>query len=401
MSSRPARTVAEVDVGSLNVLCGACGQALSAGNALPLRAWLETHSLIQNELIWLNRQGLSLILYYQLQQAGLLSLLPAALVDVWQRVYQEALLQAASTDWVVNQLLQALAKAGIDFTWIKGGALAHAVYPNPACRGRGDLDLWVLPEQVTPALDVLAQAGYSFVVNNERPDPLSRLVGGEWQMKDDASLVSLVEIQYPALRGEWARHTAAIDHEGIWARRVPVHLGESAYPTLSPEDSLIHLAFHQAINHQFTMPWLRNLLDLHLLVVKNAMDWGQITARAKSWRVATMLWATLTLARHFFGTAIPGDALQALQPPAWQQAAIRRLKLEDGLLAMHPGGYSHRRFWVQTALTDHVADATRLLWHGILPDDDWLRARYSAAGEARINSLRLRHLRRLLGSTEV
>lgn len=68
---------------------------------------------------------------------------------------------------------------------------------------------------------------------------------------------------------------------------------------------------------------------------------------------------------------------------------------------MHPGGYSYRRFLVQTALTDHFANAAQLLWRGVMPDDDWLRARYSASSEKRIGALRLCHLRSLIGSSKV
>ena len=63
------------------------------------------------------------------------------------------------------------------------------------------------------------------------------------------------------------RRAAAVDHAAIWARRVAVPIDGRSTWAMAPEDLLIHLCLHLAINHGFVESALRNLLDVHLVAV--------------------------------------------------------------------------------------------------------------------------------------
>ncbi|MEI2690891.1 MAG: nucleotidyltransferase family protein [Anaerolineae bacterium] len=342
------------------------------------------------DLAWLRGQGLALFAFHRLQQADLLDKAPASVVIPWQEAFQQAVLATASMDWEIEAVLLALSQAGVDFIWLKGAALAYALYDNPACRLRGDLDLWIQPEQLPLAVAALASLGFQHTSKEDRPDALALLVGGEQQLMRTGSLLELIELQWPALRGEWARHTAAIDHRAIWQRRSRLTIGQHRFAVMTPEDTLLHLCLHQAINHQFSAPWLRNLLDIHLLVAAEALDWPQIVATARRWRLATVVWTVLELTQRLLGAAAPPAAMQALQPPRWQRWLIGRLDLEEALLTMQPGGYGHRRFLLQLALVDRMRDAAILLARGLFPEAGWLRARYNLAPDARVARWRAR-----------
>jgi hypothetical protein len=276
---------------------------------------------------------------------------------------------------------------------MKGGALAYAVYPNPATRGRGDLDLWIQPGQAALATSVLNALGYAGHNKEDRPEALVTLVGGELQMVKRNSPVGLIELQWPVLRGEWVRHTTAGDQAAIWQRRSAVAVGDHTFAAMALEDMLIHLCLHQAIQHQFSAPWLRNLLDVHLLVGSPALDWSQVIARAAAWRLATVVWTVLDAAQHLMDTKTPNEALLALAPARWRRWLISRLQLEKALLTMHPGGYGYRRFAIQLALVDRTRDGFWLLWRGLSPEAAWLRARYGVLPPGTsLWRLRLRHL---------
>ncbi len=373
-------------------------RALAAAQPDALAAWLDDHALRQADLVWLSQQGLALFAFYRLQQAELLERLPGEVAAQWQDIYQQVTVGIASMDWEIERVLLALTQAGVDYLWMKGGALAYAVYPNPACRGRGDLDLWIQPEQAALAASVLQDLGYRLHGKEDRPDALVMLTGGELQMVKRGALVELIELQWPAIRGEWVRHTTAVDHAAIWRRRSAISVGQDSFSTMTPEDALIHLCLHQAINHQFGAPWLRNLLDIHLLLASQPLDWSQVAARAVSWRLATVVWATLSLAQRLLDSATPPAVVQALAPPRWRRWLIGRLNLDDSLLAMRPGGYGHRRFLIQLALTDRVRDGARLLWRGLVPEAAWLQARYSLTPDQSLWRLRLWHVWRLATS---
>lgn len=372
--------------------------ALASQTPDALAAWLDAHPLSRADLAWLQGQGLALFAFHRVQQADLLDKAPAEVVAPWQESYQRVVVATAAMDWAIERVLLALQQAGVDFIWLKGAALAYAVYDNPACRLRGDLDLWIQPEQLPLATALLAGLGFRPASKEDRPDALVLLVGGEQQLVGDETGLELIELQWPVLRGEWVRHTTAIDHRAIWQRRAAIALGGHSFPTLTPEDTLLHLAQHQAISHQFSAPWLRNLLDIHLLVAAGTLDWPQVTATARRWRLATVLWTVLHLAQRLLGASVPPAAMQALAPPAWRRWLIERLHLEEALLTMQAGGYGHRRFLIQFALVDRVRDAARLLARGIFPDAAWLRARYGLAPEAGLARWRLLHIWRLATS---
>lgn len=367
-------------------------RALAADQPQALAAWLDGHALRPEDMLWLGRQGLAFFAFYRLQETGLLQRLPGELAAQWQEIYQQATVGIAAADWEIEQILLALTQAGVDFVWMKGGALAYAVYPNPATRGRGDLDLWIQPGQVTLATRVLNTLGYSLHSKEDRPDALALLVGGELQLFKRSSPIELIELQWPVLRGEWVRHTTAGDQAAIWQRRASVAVGDHTFAAMAPEDTLIHLCVHQAIHHQFSAPWLRNLLDIHLLVGSQTLDWSELAARAAAWRLATVVWTVLRLAQRLLATEAPKEIMEALAPPRWRRWLIDRLQLEEALLAMQPGGYSYRRFAIQLALVDRIRDGVRLLGRGLFPEAAWLQARYGWQPGQSLWRLRLRHV---------
>ena len=60
---------------------------------------------------------------------------------------------------VLRRLTHALDEAGIPFVVLKGVALAHLAYPEPALRSMGDIDIWALPEDLDRTAEVFAGIG--------------------------------------------------------------------------------------------------------------------------------------------------------------------------------------------------------------------------------------------------
>ncbi|MFZ2487480.1 MAG: nucleotidyltransferase family protein [Anaerolineae bacterium] len=373
--------------------------ALASKNTELLEAWLKTYTFEVNDLRWLGQQGISPFAYFCFQQSDLLQQLPPAIALQWDHFYQQTTVAIAATDWEIEQLLSRLSRANIDFLWVKGGALACTIYPNPACRVRGDLDLWIQPEQLEPAVAALQQSGYTIRKNVDRPLSFVRLTGGEQQLYHQQAAVHLIELQWPVIRGEWIRRTTRVDHAAMWQRRSSVMLGQQPFSTTAPEDTLIHLCVHQAINHQFQTPALRNLLDIHLLAVSGALNWSLVAERAQAWRLKTVVWTVLDLARQLFATPVPAMVIQDVQPPLLQQQIIKKLALQKIILRAETASYSFKRFLIQFTMIDRPADAVYLIWRSIYPEADWLNALYPDES-TNIKTLRIKHLKTLFTSSQ-
>lgn len=373
-------------------------RALAAAHPPALSAWLGANQLTHDDIQWLQRQGLAVYAWHEIERADLLAALPADAVSALQEHYHQVALSSAAHDWQIERVLQALAEAGVAYAWVKGGMLAYTVYANPTDRYRGDLDLWIQPAQLAQAQALLERLGYTLRSKEDRPPALAQILGIEVQMAGTGDNLPLIELQSPLIRGEWIRATSDVDQDGIWQRRVPVKLDGHAYPTLAPEDTLLHLCIHQAVNHQFGAPWLRNLLDVQRVLACYDLDWSALTQRALAWRVATVLWTTLDLAQHLLGTAAPEAAMQALAPRPYRRRLLAALHLDRALLDLHSNSHSHRRFLIQLALIDRWRDAAYLLLRGAFPEAAWLRARYELTPDRPLWRLRLAHLWRLATS---
>lgn len=366
-------------------------RALLAPDPSGIARLLQHQPPAMAELHWLAEQGLGPFVYHHLRAHDCLALLSEEGRSLLYTSHaQAALLEAIQHE--ATTALAALAQAGVEVVVLKGMALAHTVYPNPRCRPRSDLDLWIPAAQRADAQAALLTVGYT-LTEPAAPDAPE----GEDKFGREGMAGGLIELQWPALRGEWLRHCATVDHEGMWQRRWLVPFGGQVAAILSPEDTLLHLCFHQAINHQFTFPcWLRSLLDVHLVLHTYPIEWDALLERARTWGLATVTWTVLELAQGLLGTLVPQRVLSALAPAAPRRAAIRRLPLARSVLEMWPSDYHSRRFLIQLLLVPRPAAALALLRHALAPDAAWLAARY---GEEAPWRARLLHPLRLLGGS--
>ncbi len=288
----------------------------------------------------------------------------------------------------LQRVLEALAVQGVVPILFKGAALAHTVYPSPACRAMGDLDLWVTAGEMPRAQAALERLGYVESSKPTRPLALQRLMRNEVPMVGTRPGLGLVELHWSAFGGEWLRQVTNIDLAGIRARAARVRVAGQPARVMSPEDSLIQLAAHMAVNHNLAAPWLRTLVDVTLLVRKQGVDWSLIVERARAWRLATATWRVLSLAVDLAGLEEAKPAVAQLAPVPVRRWWLDRAANAASLVEMRDMTRGPFRFVYLLLLADCARDALRLLARALWPDRDWLEARYGRSNLA----VQLRHL---------
>lgn len=365
---------------------------LLSHEAEKIAGWLAAHPLTLEHVRWLTAHNLAPFLAHHFKTLDLIRILPPQSAEALRRALLSGAAQAALQHAELGRILDGLAAANLSehLLFMKGSALAYAVYPLAACRPRGDIDIWAFGHYFDPVVAALEELGYGHRNKEYRPPAFVALVGGEQQMVSPRPGTGLVEVQQPAIRGEWVRLTAAIDHGGVFGRGVWAELAGRPARIMADEDLLLHLCVHMAINHQFAMPWLRGLLDIHLLT-QRPLDWSAIVERAKAWRIATLTWTVLDLAGQLLGAPIPPGVLAQLAPSPLRQGFIRQLGLAERLLRLDKGGYSYRRFLIQTAMIERPQDMARLYFRALFPETEWLQARYGVSNPGEIWRKRLAH----------
>jgi hypothetical protein len=271
-----------------------------------------------------------------------------------------------------NKILSALTKVQIPVVPLKGAYLAEAVYKSIALRPMTDIDLWVPRIHLDAARAVMQSLGYTHYPKLDRPQALQDALAGETVFyKPNAEIV---ELHWNIFPGEWIRHTTQIDEQVIWERTNPLK-GELVRQ-LMPEDTIIHLCVHLAVNHQMTETGLRTLLDLDFARRVLDIDWETVVRRAHSWRVATACWLVLQSFARLFGDPDGQLPLAEIAPSKLRQSILNRFVPETRLLDRLRPGYQPNRFPFMLALVDRPADAVRLAWRAFYPDRLWLTLRY-------------------------
>lgn len=297
---------------------------------------------------------------------------------------QSSNLKEIETAFVANKLKTVV---------LKGAALGDTVYMRPEWRIMSDIDLWLDESQINLTKRTLNSLGYQ--LSEESLSFLSHQLAffGEAQFHRSTP-GSLVEIHTSPFKGWWLRRTAVVDEAGIWARREPLPNRPFFYQ-MAAEDMVIHLAVHLAIGHQYGTHTMRTLVDIALTMQKREIDLEVVVQRARQWRVATAVYATLNLVHQFIGFAELEFILEALKPNFWQQRLLNILLPPSKLLYGLNLSYSVKRFPLLICLIDRPSDMFKLIFRTIWPEREWLRGRYKG------NVGNLRHLWRILRYGEV
>jgi hypothetical protein len=261
-------------------------------------------------------------LYQHIQRRGDL----ARLKPEWQETLRHAYQKTTARNLVIyhyfGQIVDRLAAASIPLIVLKGAYLAANVYATQGEREMGDIDLLVSPSHLSNAVAVLLDLGYR---------PLG--VYSETLSEDSKHLDRFVHTGHAVElhhRLSNPRRPLPIDVAEIWERAVAATIAVHPVQILSPEDQLLHLCIHGALQHQMDLD-MRFLLDVSVFIDHAAaqLDWPVLVARAQRLGWARGLCLALTLARQLLGAQVPADVLVALSsadlPQSVLEAAVSKL----------------------------------------------------------------------------
>ncbi|MBN1890289.1 MAG: nucleotidyltransferase family protein [Thermoflexales bacterium] len=334
---------------------------------------------------WLRAQGLAPMAWHALQSVPGM---PPDFASELHIAYYAALADAELHERELKRVLQALSAQGVQPVMFKGAALAYTVYPAPACRPMGDLDLWVMAEEIPQARAALEAIGYACHTKSRRPLAMMKQNSGELQMVSAQAGSGLVELHWGTFAGEWLSRAANVDEAGLRARGVGLSLVGHEVLALAPEDALIQLAVHWAINHQLAYPWLRALVDVVLLARAQPVDWQVLAQRARAWRVSAAVWLVLSLAVELAGLEEARPAVSQLAPSRQRAWLLDRLANAASVVEMRDLREGGARFVYLLLMAERWQDAARLFWRALWPEHAWLLARYGQSGLA----VQVRHL---------
>lgn len=206
----------------------------------------------------------------------------------------------------IRPVFEALDRAGVAFTTLKGFALAYTAYPSPETRVMSDLDLWIDEPMPRRAIAALEPLGW-------------RTPWWRTMSRTDDARHSALRLGTSALLIELhGRQADSIPDvlESFWSRRVPADLGGLRSHILPTEEMLIHVALHLAEQHHF-LAALPRLLDISLLIqdAPEAFSWTAFAERCRHLGISGSVATALGTAALMLRAPIPRGALAAFHVP--------------------------------------------------------------------------------------
>jgi hypothetical protein len=194
----------------------------------------------QELIAYCEARGLALSAYQYCLAEGRIPLASAAAAHL-QRLYARSHLAGQWMARELERLCLAFAEAGIEVVVLKGLHLATLLWPDPALRPFGDLDLWVRPEAVSAADTLLRTLGYGGgPADPGAPlDPLNHELPAYRLEAQGKPVFGTVDLHY-----RLAPSTLPLpDEAAIFARTIPWRWGARV---LAPTDLLVYATDHAA-----------------------------------------------------------------------------------------------------------------------------------------------------------
>ena len=245
----------------------------------------------------------------------------------------------------------AFREAGVESLAVKGIALAESVYGDLALRPAADVDILVRPADLPAARSVLLSLGF-----DHRSEPL----GDEWaHSHHDEPYFRRSARGEVCLELHWALWPAARFRAdpGVWERTRPLQVRGSMLRTLSPEDTLLHLAIHRT-----RAPLrLRSVCDVAELVRREGskLDWEAVETRAATIGARTALFSVLALSQRLLGAPVPPGVVARLRVGPLRRRILEPASGAAALFAPAPAAPVRRQ--VRTGLRAFEHDGVRAI----------------------------------------
>jgi hypothetical protein len=320
------------------------------------------------------RHSMSPFLYWCLQKRRSFSVsVPPAILNDLRDDYYMAHGQRMLRDRELSRIVAALEDTGISVLLFKGVALAYTVYPDPALRTMGDIDIFIREAQVELAQQVLERLGYECQPEiPQRFNPFNTRFTGEMSFQRTVGCVStMVDLHWVLFTIEFVRQTTAIDLEALWARAVPIRIEGAAAFGFALEDQLMHVCLHLCM-HGFTH--LRGYVDILQIVDTGQVDWDVFIGCVQQRRLCTACYFPLWWVKHAWNANVPLWILETLEPD-WLRRRLGRWMLMRAIWREPDTGHAWSHV-AQMLIVDRFNDlAETILWL-LFPGPTWLQERY-------------------------
>ncbi len=268
-------------------------------------------------------EGVGPLIHWTLKGSKEPAFTPAAVPPSALQTLAEAYYQSAAHNALLfkelERILEALGEAGIPVIVLKGAALAQTLYPDPALRPMGDLDLLVPINKLSQAASLVQATGYNVAMMELRPG-LNQAAGYHLHLRSSQPANLALELHWTLIGSEDDWRTVPAywfwDNSEPWA--ITQSQQHNGIHQLSPLAHLLYLAAHLTLQHGSAQAILLWFFDLHLMISRqdDRLDWGTLIKQAIELGWGPALLAAVRETQSRLNTPISDPNLQILEETA-------------------------------------------------------------------------------------
>jgi hypothetical protein len=258
-------------------------------------------------------------------EAGLLDL-SAQQMDELLEAHRNAMLTPLAVERALLDVASEFDRVSVEFVVLKGPALAHTVYPDPAWRYFGDLDLLVRGDDWTRTCKVLEDLGY----RRGLPEPragFDRRFGKASEFRREGG----IEIDL--------HRTLVVGPFGLWIEPDRLFEATTVLPLWGRElrrldDTLlqIHACMHASLG--WWPPLTVPIRDVLQVAYHGEVDWERVAEQATRWNVRAVVRDAMRVVSERLDVPLPPGAERAASyPPSRRE--------QRALLSYQAGRRSH------------------------------------------------------------
>jgi len=258
----------------------------------------------------------------------------------------------------LEEILRVFNQANIEAIPLKGIFLAEYLHGHIGIRSSSDLDVLVRREDFPRAKNELARIGY---VATRRPYS-EEFIGSFLRHQGFSKPESSHNRTYLEIHWNfYLKRPKEFDMSPVWKNATSISINGFRVLTLSPSDTLLHLAINLRLHGYLS---LRLFGDIYALMARyqEEIDWPYVIRQAEGNGQRVGLYYALYFAKELLDAEIPTKVLEQMKPGWFHNKLVCSLLNPEQIL--HPvRDSSVMMYWdiIKLLTTDRLRDAVKIL----------------------------------------
>jgi len=259
----------------------------------------------------------------------------------------------------LEEILKTFSIANIKAIPIKGIFLAEYLHGHIGSRSSSDLDLLVRKKDFFRAKNELTRIGY---VPTRRPyseEFIGNFLRHQGFSKPDPSHNgTYLEIHW----NFYVKRPKEFDMSPVWKNATSININGFRVLTLSPSDTLLHLAINLRLHGYLSLRLFGDLYDAFMGRYREEIDWHYVIRQAETNGQRVGLYYVLSFAKELLDAEIPTRVLEQIKPGWLHNKLVCSLLNSKKIL--HPARESSAMIYsdlINLITSDSLGDAVKVL----------------------------------------